>query len=165
MKIFYTTVALATGLAAAGAQDSMTRIGGGRSRERVEKEKQEAFVRSWGVADTLRPWRIVNGTTNHVPASTNWFRVRGKVEQVGPAWVLVSGRAGNATGLLTNGLFFVRNLPYSPGVGDPITEGTIARNLGETTYQTASGQNLRAMVLDHGIVCEPQSPRSIARRK
>ena len=144
----------------AGARaDDLTRIGGFSS---FQKTQAEYHAELWAVTNTVLPWRRVVGVTNYIPAAANWYRVRGKVEQVGPAWVLVSGQAGNESALLANGLFFVRNLPYSPTVGDSLSEGLIGKRLGQTSYKAASGELRRALVIDHGVACEAQTPAALA---
>ena len=140
--------------------DEITRLGGFSSLGKMTEN--ELHVSTWGVTNTSSPWRIVGGVTNYLPATTNWFRVRGKVEQVSRSWALVSGQAANEAGKLTNTLFFVRNLPYTPEIGDTLPEQIIGKRLGESSYKSASGELRRAMVLDHGIVCAAQAAQGLA---
>lgn len=159
-----TLLFLLLAVASCDAADTLRRIGGfAGDASPSEASLREEHARHWAVTNSLTPWRIVAGQTNNLAAATNWFRVRGKVEQVGHSWALVTGAAGNESCLLSNkSLFIVRGLPFSPAIGETLPEGVIGKSLGDASYKAATGERRLAHVLDHGAICEPQASAALA---
>src|SRR6185437_12023609 len=92
-----------------------------QAQERRNEQLRAAMI---SAALNRDPWRIVNGETNHVTA--HWLRFRGKILQVMPTGVRISGQYYNLDGTHEDQSFdedadfFVSNFPYSVAENDYI---------------------------------------------
>ena len=108
------------------------------------------------------PWRILDGKTNIESESTGWIRFSGKVTNVHPGGVMLSGYYGPSFNSVEPTDFFVANFPYSVAeedrVGPSGNAWYLAKPAGTYTYTTVLGGSRTVHKLDYGEIWTPPTP-------